>query len=459
MSHLASGPLSAQEVKQPMGKAEKADKAEKFSDPWAEKKYKFDKNGQSWDKVLAWLTELTGKNVVSSWKPTGSLTLLTPMDAKFSIYEIIDLLNEGLLANEATQKYVLINRSRSFTLVPASEKIDPVWLEEVKPEDLERHGANEMVRTIIALKTLVAEDISPDLKKLLGPFGEVSSITSTNQLYLQDTAGNLIRLRDMILKLEKEETGNTQTYKHECKYIQARDAMAILKTLMGDPKDVLGGAADANTGNRGPGGRGGNPQPQFPNFGAFDPMAAMNPNAGRQAVIVPKLRMHYIAMDESHNTVLVTGPANKIAEAKKILTELDIQKNGQKPVVSGDPILRTYNVPTGNSENIVKAIIDAYKLSPNVRILPSGTNSIIVYAGPEDHLNIGKLIGDGTENGASTISYDVGAQDATKIASQLKDMFGNISTGGSVFISADADQNKVVVRGSKAQLADVKGGP
>jgi hypothetical protein len=69
--------------------------------------------------VLEWLADQTGLPFVGSIPP-GTFTFIPPRrEEKFTVPQIIDLLNEAL----APQKCLLIRRERSFALVPADEKI------------------------------------------------------------------------------------------------------------------------------------------------------------------------------------------------------------------------------------------------------------------------------------------------------------------------------------------------
>jgi N-acyl-D-aspartate/D-glutamate deacylase len=134
--------------------------------------------------------------------------------------EIIDIINDGLLP----LKYVLINRRTSFTLVPADIEIDQILMPRVTLEELADHGQTEVVSTILKLKTLVAEDLASEVKKQMGPFGKVVTLTSMNQLLIQDTAGNLQRIIATI-----QETDKAETFSHKCIYIRAREAEAVLR--------------------------------------------------------------------------------------------------------------------------------------------------------------------------------------------------------------------------------------
>src|SRR5206468_1148799 len=101
--------------------------------------------------------------------------------------DVIDVLNEALL----NQKFILIRRDASFTIVPADGPVDPAILPRIKVEDLPARGATEMVQIVVQLNSLVAEDVGPEIKRTMGPFGEYAVLTKSNQLVLQDTVKTL----------------------------------------------------------------------------------------------------------------------------------------------------------------------------------------------------------------------------------------------------------------------------
>src|SRR6185503_6482775 len=78
---------------------------------------------------------------------------------------------------------------------------------------------------------------------------------------------------------------------------------------------------------------------------------------------IPK-RAHFITSNERTNTVLVTGPADKVSDAEAILKKIDIKHNeSAKPILVGDPILKVYTVPPGEAEVLAKTLQEAYKAS------------------------------------------------------------------------------------------------
>jgi hypothetical protein len=75
----------------------------------------------------------------------------------------------------------------------------------VRLDDLDRRGRTELVAVMLPLTTLSAEDVGPDVRKLLGPFGEVVVLVRANQLLLRDTAGNVRLVHETIKVMEARE--------------------------------------------------------------------------------------------------------------------------------------------------------------------------------------------------------------------------------------------------------------
>lgn len=400
----------------------------------------FEMRDKPWSAVLEWLSDQTGLPVITTAKPTGTFTFIEPKKKDYTIPEVIDILNEALLG----QKFVIIRRERSFTIVPADEKIPPDYLPRIRVEDLDTHGNTEVAQVVLPLNSLVAEDLVSEVKKMMGPFGEAVAMAKANQLILTDTVGNLKRIYKTIKDIEESERGASESFSHVCQYIKARDAEKILKDLLGDPRDVIRATQPAFPFNMGGfGGRGGG-------GGGF-----MAQQQAQAAAPGQKVRMHYISCDERTNTVLVTGPADKIAQAREILKKIDVPQQGQPPVIVGPAFLKTYSVPAGNAEALAKTLAEIYKASQTIRITPAGQNTILVWAPPDDQIDIAKHITGATENNSVTEVIPLNSQDANTVVNTLKGMFGDTKVGAP-YVEADTNRNAVIVRGSSEQLAQIK---
>jgi type II secretory pathway component GspD/PulD (secretin) len=168
---------------------------------------KFVFENTTWREVFQWLTEMTGKPVIFVAAPTGRFSFHGPKDKQYTIDEVVDIINSRLEDCQRRETYYyLISRERSFTLVPANEKIDPVGgPPRIRPEDLAKHGKKELVQLVLLLTHLKADDIAPQVKKMMGPFGEAVPMTHTgvNQIILIDTVENLRAVRKMIEEVDK----------------------------------------------------------------------------------------------------------------------------------------------------------------------------------------------------------------------------------------------------------------
>lgn len=153
-----------------------------------------------WAAVFEWLADKTGTVVITKDLPSGTFNFIAKQGQQFTISQIIDIINHGLLAH----KYVLINRGASFTIVPADEEIDPSLVPRIPLGELDRHGKTEIVSTILKLRNLSAVETAPEVKKQMGPFGRVVTLAKLNQLILQDTVGNLEMIIETIRSFEDD---------------------------------------------------------------------------------------------------------------------------------------------------------------------------------------------------------------------------------------------------------------
>src|SRR5205823_3436401 len=117
-----------------------------------EKTHAFEMRAQPWSKVFEWLTDATGRPFISPSLPKGTFNFVPPNDRKYTIPEIIDIINDGLIAN----KWLLIDRGRSYALIPADEKLDPALLARIPLEELPKHGKTEIVSTMYQCRSLSA---------------------------------------------------------------------------------------------------------------------------------------------------------------------------------------------------------------------------------------------------------------------------------------------------------------
>ena len=405
-----------------------------------EKTVSFVFEDKPWPQVLDWFAKESGLLLVTTTKPTGSLTLKS--DRQYTIPEVIDLLNDAL----SQQKFILIRREQSFSVFPADEKIQIEYVSRITPDQLPKRGRSEYVQVVVPIKTLTAEDIVPQLKKLISTFGEVAPFGS-NQIIITDKAGNIRNIVEYIKELDEDKAvGDSLTY--QCKFVKAQQAAETLRTLLADEKTQVTSPA-AQTG-------------AYPSYGGYpyggypqpDPRSSSSNRTG--SGIGPRFRSIQIAVQEASNTILITGPADKLTVAKKLLEKLDVGGDGQKPRPNGPPVLKTYTVPAGTADAIAKTLTEAYKTSATTRITPVGNSQIMVYAGPADHFDIVAQLKDSQDSkpavGAEFVPLTL--LDPAKTAESLKSFLG----GGGLQVEAQTEGAGygVLLRGTPEQIRDAK---
>jgi hypothetical protein len=186
------------------GDAPKPDKPADRADPPKkpeEKTYAFEMRDKPWAAVFEWYAETSGLGFTGSFKPTGTFTFIPPPGKKYTLPEITDIINEGLLS----QKGLLVRRNTTFSVLPADEKVDPILIPRVRLEELPKRGKTELISVVIPLTYLKAKDVGPEVKKLLGTFGDIVVMEKANQFVIQDTAGNLAQVNATIVDMEIRE--------------------------------------------------------------------------------------------------------------------------------------------------------------------------------------------------------------------------------------------------------------
>jgi hypothetical protein len=239
-----------------------------------------------WAQVLDWLKDITGLPIISTTRPTGSLTFVPPKEPdgknkKYTVAEIIDVLNESLLQ----QKLVIVRREGSIVIWSADERLPSELVKSVTLEQLNDDlGKTEFVRLNYPLRFQQVDEFAPTVKKLMGSFGQVIPLEEANQLILIDNVANLRYVVKMINDIDDPEK-HVAIYIHKCTFCRAALAAEKLKDMLGDP----------------------------------DRLPKTN-----------KKSKHNIAYDERTNTVMVSGPHEKVNLAKIVISQLDRPTTNEK---------------------------------------------------------------------------------------------------------------------------------
>ena len=307
---------------------------------WKKKKYTVEFRDRKWEDVLLWLAS-ESKLVYSAHHkpPPGIVFFIAPAGQEYSLLEIFDIVNRRL----QTEKLTLLRGDTDLSLLPADAEIPGRWIPRVPFKELADRGQTEIVEMVIELNTtLNAEEVAPELKRLLSDFGRVTPLASLNKLIVRDTVANL---RRVLWRIPGPlPTGsNNHTLSHKCMYVRASTAAAVLTQALGQSSQV------------GPG--------------------------------VIRVKDYTITSDQASNTVIVNGPDDKIEQAMTILKSLDVPSNSG-PIRVGPPMFMYHEVPDGNAEAMEKVLKEIYKEDDSIRIMVANPYRLFVWADPQTHHEI-----------------------------------------------------------------------
>jgi type II secretory pathway component GspD/PulD (secretin) len=98
-----------------------------------------------------------------------------------------------------------------------------------------------------------------------------------------------------------------------------------------------------------------------------------------ERILIDLLNLHQRASrsDARTNTVMVTGPADKVAQARAILKRIDV---GPRLVpIACPPSLKIYAVRAGTASAVAKALQQEFKSSTSYRVTAAGDSKVLVY--------------------------------------------------------------------------------
>jgi type II secretory pathway component GspD/PulD (secretin) len=379
--------------------------------PESPKQYTFSFRNTAWGDVLEWYARESGLTNVSTVKPTGKVTIVPPNDRKLTFAEITDLINEALMV----QKLILIRLNVSFYIHPADEKLDPSFVPRVERSELKQRGKSELVQVVIPVPSTAAEDLIPEIQKLLSPFGTATSVKGS--VVVIDTVGNIIRIDELLRGLAHDER-KQDTLSHACKY---RDAPAVAEQL----RTVL---------------------------------TKTNPD---DAVA--------IGVDARRNVVMITGLPATLVKARQFIAEFDkkAQQDALKGVlgdfdgdgwpdivIASEPELRKYSVPPGTAESVVKTLLAE---QPGLRVLAiQALDEIWVMATAEEHLALMTKHKDSLNPPTrKTVTIPLVRSDANETVPLLKKLFQRHVRGPDIEAGAPGTRS-IIVKGTANDIKQIR---
>ena len=428
-----------------------------------EKKIVFSFSKTPWDVALTRFAELAELQLILNFKPPGTFDYTSTK--AYTIPEALDVLNEVLLA----EGFVVLRNDRFLTLAALDKPLPLNQVPTVVQEDLSQHGRNEFVTVVKRLKFADPATIEPEVKKLLGPYGELQSVPKLKLVRLTDQVSRLLETLPLIDELDasfKPANGPppaaavpTLRRTYTLQHLTPERAITLIKSILTiagtmepgpDAKSFIAVLTEAQH----------HSIKEFlteidvatskddqPGEKTFTLSHAAAPGVAEMltSLFPPKETNVTVAAEPASNVVAVKGPGRLVEQIAKLVESLD------KQAKENSPVQELYRVP-GDAQGILTQLKLAFNTRENPRVSltidPNG-QGILASAPPEIQSRIkeaiGKLGGSGeTADGEQTAVVKLEHASADKLSATLTTVFPKASTGAS--FGSEQNTNAIVVR-------------
>ncbi|MFT5121474.1 MAG: general secretion pathway protein D [Kiritimatiellia bacterium] len=229
--------------------------------------------------------EVTGKRFVVGTSVTGKISVVT--SDKIAANEMLPLFLSAL----ESSGYTAVEKSGAYHIIrlaPSMVEAAPI----VGPD--EPHRGNGLIQRIFKLKHSNAADVRKVLEPLVhgGREGAITAFPPTNHLIITDTAEHIARLEKLINELDREGASGMM------EVIQLKHASAV--DVAAQVMAAIRGGENANA----------------------KVVAHMQRVAGEAGTLPSGLT---IVPSQVANSLVIVGPPVQVEEAKKLITQLDIE--------------------------------------------------------------------------------------------------------------------------------------
>jgi len=366
---------------------------------------------QPWKDVLEWFAKQADLSLMADATPPGTFNY---QDTKgYTPAEALNLMNRILL----TKGFVLQRFERTLMLIDINDTgLPPSYLVgRASPEELDKLGMSEIVSCDFHLTKLTPEEIEPEIKKLIGPNGNLIVLSKLNTLLVTETVARLKTIRDVIQNSENPANQGPRAEKVEIislKNASQYDAMLIINKLYAVP---IGGGASSD---------------------------------GTLKIVLP---------DAATKRILVSGKPDSITKLQKLIEVVDVPDPNKTNDVIETPQLEVYALGVGDPDMTMAVIQTLLAGRQDVRVSKDAKNTQLIVLAPQSVQNsvkatLQQLKSDGKQ--FAVIKLKV--VDVTMAVQAINKTFADDPAGNGLKVEADPNTRQLIIRGTETQIAQVK---
>lgn len=359
-----------------------------------------------WKDVLDWFADQAGLSLMANETPKGTFNYTDTHS--YTPGQAIDLIN-GVLA---LQGYSLLRRDRMLILLNLENPIPPTLVPRIPIDQLDKNdrGEFELVSVLFSLQKIAPEEIEGEVRKLLGPQGQIIPLSKSRQVLVTEGLGRMRTIRDMIQAIENPEAGGG-LHQIELKSADPTDAINTVRVLMDIPLDK-------------------NVTPD----GTL--RVTLDPTGGAR--------------------LFVSGPAVGVARVEEIVRALEQEGPASHKAV-GAPQLKVYPATAADPASVLAVLQTLLAGSPNARLsLDPKSGSIYALAIPADHKRIQAFLDEMGHDPRPVEIFPLRILDTEEAKSVIEKLFGGETGSMALKVDASPFSRLLTVRGSDSQLKQIR---
>lgn len=190
-----------------------------FNTVAAEQSWTVNFNDTDIQQVIKFMADATGKTIIIDPKVRGPVKVISARPLNSG--ELYDL----FLSVLDVHGYTAIESGGVVRIVPNRDARSLPVPNETNVTEVD----DTYITQVIQLKNISAAKVLPTLRPLVPQYGHISAYDSSNALIITDTRANIIRLNELIAKIDQSAVIGTDLI--ELRYAQASDVVNIITTL------------------------------------------------------------------------------------------------------------------------------------------------------------------------------------------------------------------------------------
>lgn len=330
------------------------------------------------DQVLDFFARQGGVPIIfEAPAPAGAITFVSA--ANYTFDDALSILNLNLqrfgVHLRKQDQYLYLSTIQDAMKRPAAVAADPASLKGLPPD--------EIVTVSIPLDNARAEQVTEQIKQLVGPFGGVIAVPAQNMVVVVESAAQVRRIREIIGAIDKVRPADAAFKLFSLQHAECETVLGALKGLMSERSKTV----------------------------------IVDKDGQQRVVQDQQVQGLSIVADPRTNSIIAIGPAARIQTVEEVIKLLDVPEGA-----SGTTSMETFALSGASADQLAQRVTALFaqedpKRRPIVLPLPE-VAKLTVIGQPEQVRQAGALVAE-VDPGASPAGTTPGTPERRALTLRL----------------------------------------